>query len=239
MNGLFFRRLALGAAFALGIGSILATSPPPPSIYFEETNIRPSWRCPGADVTFDWSLNEPAPVLVTVDDREYRVEAETKSLTVDADIFDRTDSPIEAALRIGTNDIYYRDKYEIRTLRNESWVDQWAYHTENAGFAMNQGTGLWDRGIDLRGFEITDVRNFVCEGESKLPQSWEVTAPSGQTFGLRAGAGIERRLDTGIPAGGIWKLRPRGADCRAAPSGLQPVINIRLTAVCRKSDKSS
>lgn len=235
----YFRPLALGVVFTVGIGSIMATSPPEPAVYFEETNIRPAWRCPGADVKIDWSLNEPAPVLVTVDGREYRLNGETKNLTVTADIFDRTDSPVEAVLQIDTARADYPNRYEIRTLRHESRVDAAAYHTEDAGFTMNQGSGLWDRRIETVGFEIMTVRHFVCAGEAKLPHSWEVTAPSGQTFELRAGEGFERRLDPGIPAGGIWKLRPGGTDCRPVPSGLQPVINIRLTAVCRKSEKSS
>lgn len=235
----YFRTLALGVVFALGIASIMATSPPEPDVYFEETSIRPAWRCPGADVTFDWSLNEPAPVSVTVDGREYRVDAETKALTVAADIFDQTDSPIKAELQIDIDYADYPDRYEIRTLRHESWVDAWAYHTEDAGFTMNQGTGLWDRRIETVGFQIMNVRHFVCADEAKQPQSWEVMAPSGQMFELRAGEDFERRLDPGISAGGIWKLRPRGADCGPARSGLQPDISIRLTAVCRQPDKSS
>lgn len=239
MIGHYFRMLALGVVFAAGLASIMATSPQPPDIYFEEMNIRPAWRCPGADVTFDWSLNEHAAVSVTVDDREYRVGAETDHLTVPASLFDRTDSPVAAVLRIDLTDAYYSKSYEIRTLRHESQVDAGAYHTEDAGFTMNQGSGLWDRRIETVGFEIMNVRNFVCGGEAKLPRSWEVTAPYGRTFELRAREGFERRLDPGIPAAGIWKLRPGGTDCRPVPSGLRPVINIRLTAACRQPDNSS
>lgn len=233
------RKAALLLVGLTGVLSIMATQPPPPAVYFEETNVQPAWRCPGADVTFDWRLNEPAPVLVTVDDREYRVGAGESNLIVPADIFDRTDSPMKAMLRTGMPDVDYPDRYEIRTLRHESWVQAWAYRTEATGFTLNQGSGSWDGRIEVRGFEITDVRHFACEGEVKLPQSWEVTAPSGQKFELRARKNFEGRFDPGLPAGGIWKLRPRGANCRPAQSGLQPKINIRLTAVCRRSQKPS
>lgn len=233
------RKAALAIVGVVGVGAIMATSPPEPDVYFEEANIRPSWRCPGTDVTFGWSLSEAAPVSVTLEGREYHVDAETKDLTVPADLFDRTDSPVEAALQIDIDYAYRPDRYEIRTLRHESWVDAWAYRTEGGGFTMNQGSGQWDRRIEVRGFQIMNVRHLVCEGEAKLPQSWAVTAPSGQTFELRAGEDFERRLDPGAPAGGVWKLQPRGADCRPARLGLQPKINIRLTAVCRQPDKSS
>lgn len=234
-----FRTIALGVVFTVGIASIMATSRIESSVHFEDTNIRPAWRCPGTDVKIDWRLNEPGPVSVTADGREYRLNAETKNLTVAADIFDRTDAPVEIALQVELADAGYPDKYEIRTLRQESLVSEGAYRTEDAGFTMNQGSGLWDRHIGITGFEITNVRNFVCVGEAKYPQSWEVTTPSGWTFELRASDGFERRLDPGIAAGGIWKLRPAGADCKPVQSGLRPEINIRLTAVCRRPENSS
>lgn len=237
MTELFFRRVALAVVFAAGVVSIMATSYPPDH-YFEETNIQPALRCPGANVVLGWRLNEPAPVSVTVDDQEFRMAGHDTKLTLSASIFDRTDSPTGIVLRVDRPDFDYPEKYDIRTLRHESWVSTSAFQTGDTGFTLNQGSGVWDHRIEVRGLEIMDVQHLNCTDGERFPRSWQVTAPSGKMFVLRAGENFERRLDPGVPAGGKWKLRPENADCRAVPSGLQPEINIRLTAVCRQPDKS-
>ena len=225
----FFKPIILGLIFTAGAGSILATSPPEPGVYFEETNIRPYMRCPGADVVFDWKLNEPGPVLVTVDGREFQVDANTNTLTVAADIFDRAEPTVEAALGIGVNRAAGTDRYEIRTLRKESWEDVQAYHTEDARFAIN--LGQWDSHIEMLGLQIFDARHLVCTSEAKAPRIWEITAPSGRTLEIHADKSFEIQFDP-IPAGGTWRFRPKGAECQPARSGLRPYLNVRLTAVC-------
>ena len=230
MNAHVFRRLGVALVFAGGIGAILATSPPPPPFHFRETNIRPDWRCPGADVEISWNLSKAAPVTVLIGGKE-QVTTAAAGATLPAELLDRNAPVAEVALRIEAEDADYPRDYEITTLGRERTIEDAAYHKRRMAFRMNQ-TGVWDERIRITGFEVEQVRNLVCEGAAVSPPAWEVSPPTGDPFVLRAAQDYSSRLDPPLAPGRIWRIRPVGGKCRLPASGLQPYLTIRFTAVC-------
>lgn len=237
MTGLFFRRLALGVVFAAGIASIMATSPPPPPFHFRDVSINPAWRCPGADVEIGWTLSNPAPVAVAVGGAEQVITTASRT-TLPAELLEHNAPVAELTLRIDAEDADVPNIYEITTLGVERTVEDLAFHEKNMTFRMNQD-GLWDARIRVTGFEVEQVRDLACEGEAVSPPAWEISPPFGAPFVLRAEQGYSGRLDPPLAPGSEWRIRPVGAKCRLPSSGLEPYLSIRLTAVCRRPDKSS
>lgn len=230
MIGTASRRLGLGLVFAAGIGSILATSPPPPPFHFRGVSIAPDWRCPGADVEVGWTLSKAAPVTVMVGGKEQATTSADRT-TLPAELLERNAPVAELALRIEAEDADVPRTYEITTLGVERTVEGLAFHEKRMAFRMNQD-GVWDERVRITGFEIEQVRDLTCEGDAVSPPAWEVSPPSGAPFVLRAGSGYSSRLDPPLTPGRIWRIRPAGAKCRLPSSGMEPYLSIRFTAVC-------
>ena len=230
MTGRLVRRLALVAIFIAGIGSILATSPPPPPYHFQDVRIAPAWRCPGADVRIEWELSKPAPVTILLGETE-QVTSAAGAATLPAEVLDRDGPVARVTLRIEAEDADFPDSYEVTTLGAERSVEGPAFHERRMAFRMNQG-GIWHHRIRITGVAAAQVRDLACEGDAVSPNAWEVTPPSGAPFMLRAEDGYAARPEPPLVPGEIWRLRPTGGDCRLPSSGLEPYLSIRLTAVC-------
>lgn len=231
MIGQYLQMLALGVVFALGIASIMATSPPVPDHYFQRVSVQPEYRCPGTDVLLRWGLNEPAPVAIMVDGREYPQDAETGRMTVTADILDRAGASVEVALQIDAVNTDYPQRYRIETLVGPRALNTAATLPEGGNFEMLLLPASWDDRIRIVGIEIGDTQNLVCKGETN-PMSWRIAAPSGDRLLRSTGASDFERIEPGLPPGGVWRLFPQGEECRPAPSGMRSEIKVRLTAEC-------
>ncbi len=229
MRGLRFRKAALALVFIAGIGSIVATSAPPPPYHFRDVNIEPLWRCPGGDVEITWELARFAPVRVMVDGKEFETST-ASGATLPADLLDGGAPVAALELHIEAEDADYPREYEITTFGGERMVEELAFHTRGGVFRIDR-RGVWDERIRVVGVKVVQVRNLVCEGNSTTPLAWEVTPPSGPSFLLRAEAGYSGSPDLAPPPGG-WKLRHRGGNCRLPKSGLEPYLEVTLTAVC-------
>lgn len=224
------RKLSLTAVFAIGIASILATSPPPPPYYFREVTVAPAYRCPGTDVSLRWSLNEQAPVAVTVDGREFRQDAETNGMIVKAGILDGIEAPAEAILRIDLPDADYAESYRIETLARPTAVTVFAHYVGGGDPEMLLDLTAWDERIRIVGVEVEGARNLVCEGET-YPTPWRIVASTGERLLRYPGSGESGRVDRRLPAGGVWHLRPHRARC-TAPTYRTPELRLRLAAEC-------
>lgn len=258
MSSSLIRKLCLCLVFIAGVLSIMATSPALPDIYFSEVNVRPSWRCPGKDVTFDWILNEPAPVSVTVDGREYLMDAETNNLTVAARSFDRTNSPVDAILQVDTFEFDYWPRYEITTLTDRQTIERPAFHrrydksvmhsndpkAESArAFRINgyrvYSRDSWDERIRILGIRVEQKRKFMCANSDGSPLAWEVSPPSGPSFMLRAEDDYSVSLDPKLSPNGTWLFHPKGGECQLPILGFEPKLSIHFTVQCVGADNSS
>ncbi len=234
----YLRRLALGVVFALGIASIMATEPGLPAYYFEEVSVEPAYRCPGTDVSLRWSLNQPAPVVIAVGDRRFQLGPEARGLTLEAGMLDRMGPSVEATFLIDTGDYYDGDSYIIETLTAPTVVAATGFPSGVGTFEMMQQSASWDADIRVVGFEIDGLRNMICEGESS-PTEWLITRFSLDRLVRRTGAVDSGRIEPGLSPTGVWRLRPRGTECRPAPSGLAARIEISFTAMCVSPDNPS
>lgn len=230
MAGYVVRKLSLTTVLVAGVASIVATSPPPPPYYFREATVAPAYRCPGSDVSLRWSLNQPAPVTVTVNGQNFRQDAETNGMTVKADILDGIESPAEATLRIDRPEADYAESYQIETLARLTAVTVFAHYVGGDESEMLLDLTAWDERIRIVGVEIEGARNLVCEAET-YPTPWRIEAPTGERLLRYPGTGESGRIDRGPPAGGVWHLRPHRAQC-TAPTYRTPELRVRLAAEC-------
>jgi hypothetical protein len=230
MTGHLIRNLVLIFVFAAGIGSILATSPPPPPYHFRDYGVAPAWRCLGADVAVNWKLSKPAPVRVAVGGAE-QVVAEAEGTIMPATLLDREAPVAELELTILADDADFPQTISITTLATERELERLAFHERRMAFRMELH-GAWDERIRITDFQIEQVRDLACEGDAVSPPAWEVTPPAGAPFLLDADRGYTGRLDPPLGPGRIWLVRPKGGACRLPSSRMEPYLSVRLTAVC-------
>jgi hypothetical protein len=230
MTARFFRRLALAAVFVAGIASIMATSPPPRPNHFREVEVRPSYRCPGEDVIISWELSKPAPVTVLAGEAEIARSSED-GVTLPSALLNRQGTAAALSLRIDAEDADWPRSYKITTLDGPQTVEELAFHIRGVEFKMHR-QGIWNERARAVAIGIGQVRSLRCADGAVSPRAWEVVPPVGPTFELSAKQGFSGLLEPPPPAGGEWRFRARGGDCRMPSSGMEPYLTIRLTAVC-------
>lgn len=230
MTGGIIRRAMLFFLFAAGIAAILATSPPPPPYHFREVEVNPSYRCPGEDVTISWELSKAAPVTVLAGEAEIARSTED-GVTLPSALLNRQGTVAALSLRIEAEDADWPRTYEITTLDGPQAVEELAFHTRGVEFKMHR-QGIWNERARAVEIGIGQVRNLQCAEGAVSPRAWEVVPPVGPAFELSAEQGYSGLLEPPPPAGGAWRFRARGGDCRLPSSGMEPYLTIRLTAVC-------
>lgn len=228
----YLRGAALALLFAVGILPIMATSPPPPPYHFRNVEIRPTYRCTGADVAVSWKLSLPAAVTVVLDGRTLGT-TDDNWFALPAAQLDRTGPAAELELRIAgeEEEVERPATYDINTLRDEEVVELLAFRRDGMKFATFQ-QDIWDDRARVTGVSIKQVNYLLCARGAESPPAWEVTPPSGESFLVHAADNYSASSVPVRQAGGIWRLRAKGGECRWPAIGQPPYLSLRLTASC-------
>ncbi len=209
------RRLALWLVFAAGIASILATSRP--GHYFRDVAVEPAVRCPNTDLRVAWTLNQPAPVALSVGATEFPPVL-ASSFVIPAGAID-DDAPAPAVvLAIDAKYAEYPRTIPIRTIRGSDTIEVAGVSDYRArhDFVVDVWPGAPAVIDGVNVYWPWETRCDKDEVEREI--SWKVTRDGKTLAILRPETGYESALPAVSAAPGPWTFsyteEPTGRQCK-------------------------